>query len=382
MNKILEIGSRTSKSGRRRIELVLHKIHEDPNEVNRNGIHWSEENTRKNLESLKGIPICAEFVDTDKEVPLGHGYTETRDIDGCMTPVFENSEVCGSIDHGEIRDIEVNGEHIKALVGVGVLYSQRYPKFVQWVRENVQNTGVDTSVEISGCEVNDNRIVYEEGECSEKYRCPKEYDYSGTAIISVLPADADAVVLECAQAKEQFKGETYAMTEQEIKDVIVASIAECNANKDNTDAMISELNSSLAEKDAKIAELENKVSELETASSDKDTKITELEDKISELNGVIDEVQREKKLAELETALSIFSDEEKDYAMAEINSFKENPLEGSIDAIKAAISVKIVEKQKAEETTVSEVNSASVEDIFGEVSSFASDNKDEDTNIF
>lgn len=381
MNKILEIGSRTSKSGRRKIELVLHKIHTDPKEVNRNGIHWSEENTLKNMESLKGIPICAEFIDTDKEVPLGHGYTETRDIDGMMTPVFENSEVCGSIDHGEIRDITVNGETIRALVGVGVLYSQRYPKFVQWVKSNVETSTVDTSVEIAGCEEYENRIVYEEGECSEKYRCPKIYDYSGTAIISVLPADADAVVLECAQAKKQVEGE-YAMTEQEIKDVVATAIAESNAVKDDIDAKISELNSSIAEKDARIAELESKLSELETASSDKDARITELETKVSEQNTTIEEIQKEKKLAELETALSIFSDEEKDYAMAEINSFKENPLEGSIDAIKAAISVKIVEKQKAEESNVSEVNSASVEDIFGDVGSFADDNKDEDVNIF
>lgn len=379
MNKILEIGSRTSKSGRRKIEIVLHKIHQDPEETNRNGIHWSEENTLRNIESLKGIPICAEFMDEDKEVPLGHGYTETRDIDGKMTPVFENSEVCGSIDHGEIRDITVNGEKIRALVGVGVLYSHRYPNFVQWVKENVETSTVDTSVEIAGCEENDNRIVYEEGECSEKFRCPKIYDYSGTAIISVLPADADAVVLECAQARKQFKGDMYAMTEQEIKDVIATAIAESNAVKDDVNAQISELNSTIAEKDAKIAELESKVSELESASTEKDEVIEGLNSQITEMNETIVEAQKEKKIAELETALSIFSEEERDYASAEINSFKENPLEGSVDAIKAAISIKIVEKQKAKEVT-SEVNSANIEDIFGEVGSFA--NKDEDISIF
>ena len=97
------------------------------------------------------------------------------------------------------------------------------------------------------------------------------------------------------------------------------------------------------------------------------------------MNETIVEAQKEKKIAELETALSIFSEEERDYASAEINSFKENPLEGSVDAIKAAISIKIVEKQKAKEVT-SEVNSANIEDIFGEVGSFA--NKDEDISIF
>ena len=381
MNKILEIGSRTSKSGRRKIELILHKIHTNPDEVNRNGIHWSEENTLKNLDSLKGIPICAEFVDEDKEVPLGHGYTGSKDIDGKMTPIFENSEVCGSIDHGEVRDITVNGETIRALVGVGVLYSHRYPKFVQWVRDNVENSSVDTSVEISGCEEYNNQIVYEEGECSERFRCPKIYDYSGTAIISVLPADADAIVLECAQAKEQFKGDIYEMTEQEIKDVVSKAIAESNAVKEDMDAKVSELNSTITEKDAQIAELEAKVSELESASSDKDATIAELEQKVSDQNNKIEEFQKKEKLAELENALSVFSAEEQGYATEEINAYKADPLQGSVDAVKSAIAVKIVEKQKNEERErTTEQNSVNVEDIFGDVGSF--ENEEEDVDIF
>ena len=380
MNKILEIGSRTNKSGRRKIELILHKIHTDPEEVNRNGIHWSEENTARNIDSLKGIPICAEFIDEDKEIPLGHGYTGSKDIDGKMTPIFENSEVCGSIDHGEIRDITVNGETIRALVGVGVLYSHRYPKFVQWVRDNVEKASVDTSVEISGCEEHNNQIVYEEGECSEKFRCPKIYDYSGTAIISVLPADADAIVLECAQAKEQFKEDIYAMTEQEIKDVISKAIAESNAVKEDMDEKISELNSAIMEKDGKIAELEAKISELESASTAKDTAISDLENKVSEQNNKIEEFQREKKLAELENALSVFTEEERNYATEEINAYKADPLQGSVDSVKSAIAVKIVEKQKSEERERdTEQNSVNVEDICGDVGSFEDK---EDVDIF
>ena len=46
MKKILELSNRKSKGGRRHIEIVLHKIADKEDEVNRNGLHWSEVNTR------------------------------------------------------------------------------------------------------------------------------------------------------------------------------------------------------------------------------------------------------------------------------------------------------------------------------------------------
>lgn len=379
MNKILEIGSRKSRGGKRRIEIVLHKIPTDPKETNRNGLHWSEENTLRNIETVKGIPICAEFMTDEKDIPVGHGFTGMVDIDGLPSPAYENSEVCGSIDHGEIRDIEVNGEKIRALVGVGVLYEHRYPKFVQWVRDNVENSTIDTSIEIVGYEENDNKIIYEAGECSEKFRCPKEYQYSGTAILSVLPADSDAIVLECAEAK--IKEET-AMTEQEIMEVVKNTISECNDTAAAHSAEVAELNETISQKDSKITELEEKVSALEADIAAKDTTIAELNTKVEEQNTAIEENKKAQKISELNDTLASFSEEEQKYAEAEINAYKENPLEGDVNAIKAKISIAIVEKQKADEK-VAEQNSANeekVDDIFGEVDSVSND--DEDVNIF
>ena len=381
MNKILELASRKSHGGRRRIEIILHEIPTDPEKVNRNGIHWSEENTLRNIESVKGIPICAEFVSEDKDVPLGHGFTATEKIDGLETPVFENSEVCGYIDHGEIRDIEVNGNNIRALVGVGALYEQRYPKFVQWVRESLETSSVDTSVEICGLPENNNKIIYEAGECSQSYRIPKIYEYSGTAIISVLPADSNAIVLECAQANIQVKEETK-MTEQEIMEVVKNTISECNDTKAAHDAEVQELNTSIAEKDTKISELEAKVAELETAVAEKTAEIETLNSKVSEQNETIEANEKASKISELETLLSDYTEEEQKYAESEINSYKENPLEGDIEAIRSKIAVAIVEKQKAE-SKVTEQNSSNevtVESIFGEVNTF--NEEDEDVNIF
>lgn len=382
MNKILELSNRKSRGGRRKIEIILHKIPSEKSETNRNGIHWDEQFTRENIETVKSIPICAEFATEERDVPLGHGYTSTELIDDKPTPLFENSEVVGTIDHGEIRDIEVNSESIRALVGIGYLYEQRYPKFVQWVRDNVETASVDTSVEIVGCEENGNRIIYE-GEATEEYRIPKVYEYSGTAIISVTPADSNAIVLECAQAKEQNKEDNYTMTEQEIMDVIKNTLNETNALKAEHQTEVDSLNATIAERDATISELNATVEQNQKTIADleaeRDANLAERDT----LQNQLSELRAQQRLGELNEVLSVYSDEEQKYAESEINSFKENPLEGDIEAIKSKICIAIVEKRNAEQ--VAEQNSAKetvdVEDIFGEVMSSSSE-EEEDVNIF
>ena len=386
MQKILELSNRKSKGGRRRIEIVLHKIPSDDSEVNRNGIHWSEQNTLANIETVKGIPICAEFSDDEKEVPLGHGYTSTEIIDGKRTPVFENSEVVGYIDHGEIRDITVGEENIRALVGSGYLYEQRYPHFVQWVRSNVETSSVDTSVEIVGYEENDNQIVYE-GECTQEYRCPKEYQYSGTAIISVLPADSNAVVLECAEANNQDKEDSYAMTEQEIMDVIKGALNETNSLKEAHETEVNALNDTIAERDNTIAELNATVAQVQQALKDMELERDAWYAERAELEKTLGELRAKERLGELNEALNAYSEDEQKFAEVEINAYKENPLEGDLEAIKNKINAAIVEKRNedakvAEQNAAKEKEQEKVEDIFSEVNAFSDENKEEDTNIF
>ena len=43
LNNILEISQRSNKNGRVPIKIALLKIHDDPNETNKNGIHWKKE---------------------------------------------------------------------------------------------------------------------------------------------------------------------------------------------------------------------------------------------------------------------------------------------------------------------------------------------------
>ena len=84
---------------------------------------------------------------------------------------------------------------------------------------------------------------------------------------------------------------------------------------------------------------------------------------------------KEKKIAELNSALAEFSQEEQDLAKAEIEAFKADPMSVEINSITSKICVEMVRKNK--ETRTTELNNAP--DIFGGV---ASPEDDGDVDIF
>lgn len=383
-NNVLEISKKASRGGRVPIKIALLKIHDNATETNDNGLHWDETYVTNALESVKMIPICAEFCDETKTVPLGHGLTGTVSNDeGISEPVFENSETVGVIETASIETVDINGSDTKVLLGNGYLYNQRYPNFVKWVRTNYALGQVDTSIEVMGLETNDNKIVYLEENPTDKFRTPKEFVFSGTAILSVKPADENAIVVEVA---EKNKEEKFNMDEKELKQLIVDTISECNDVKAESESKIAELNEALSAKDATIAELNATVEQVQGAldalKKEHETYWAErdlLEKELAELKVA-------KRLGELNEAISVYSEDEQKFAEAEINAFKENPLEGNIEEINAKICVGIIAKQK-EDAKIVEQNSANekdteVVDIFSEINSDVAEEDADDTNIF
>ena len=151
LNNILEVSKRASKGGRVPIKIALLKIHDDPTETNKNGLHWKREYISNAIESAKMMPICAEFINDDKDIPLGHGLTGSAiNSDGLEEPEFLNSETVGVIEGASIEEVKKDNDTFDVLVGSGYLYNQRYPKFVSWVRKNCATNEVDTSIEIIG----------------------------------------------------------------------------------------------------------------------------------------------------------------------------------------------------------------------------------------
>lgn len=396
LGNILEISKQTSKGGRVPIKIALLKIHDDDKETNKNGLHWKEEYVLNAIDSVKLMPICASFCDETKSTPLDHGLTgEEVDSNGVHEPLFENSETVGCFGNASIENITVNGNEIKALVANGFLYNQRYPNFVKWVRQNHSLGNVDTSIEIMGLETNDNKIVYEEENPTDEYRTPKEFVFSGTSILSVIPADDNAIVLEVAQKQEKKEDKT--LDEKELKELIQTTISETNSKNDELTAQITELNSTIAEKDSIIAEKEEKIVELNATVEQVQKALDDLKKEHETywaereaLEKELGELKAKARIGELNSAINDFSDEEKKYAESEINSFNENPLEGDIDSIVSKIYAGIgqASKKASNEAKVAEQNSAKenketeVIDIFSEMCSETQAEDDEDTNIF
>ena len=378
MNKILEINKRISKGGRKNIRMVLLTIHEE-GEMNRNGITWVEQYVLDNLESIKGIPICATFLDEDKEDLYDHGYTETVESeDGKSEPLFLNSESVGVIEDAKIEVIEIDGETKKVLVGYGYIFCQRYPNLC----EKLESSKVKSSIEIMGTDENNRKIIYDGG-YKEKGRKPMVFDFTGTCLLGVLEADENCYVLEVAENKN--KEEKLNMDENKIIEVIQKAITETNAVKADTETRIAELNSQIEAKDAEIKEANEAKEVAENNASEKDSKIAELEAENAKLKEELAACKKREACEAFDAMLVNYTEDEKKCVESEINAYKENPLDGNADEIISKICRNIVENQKKAEADakIAEQNEAKENetiDIFSEVNS--DEEKDEDTNIF
>ena len=375
-NNILEINKRVG--GRKNIRMVLLTIHEE-GEMNRNGITWVEQYVLDNLESIKGIPICATFLDEDKEDLYDHGYTETVESeDGKSEPLFLNSESVGVIEDAKIEVIEIDGETKKVLVGYGYIFCQRYPNLC----EKLESSKVKSSIEIMGTDENNRKIIYDGG-YKEKGRKPMVFDFTGTCLLGVLEADENCYVLEVAENKN--KEEKLNMDENKIIEVIQKAITETNAVKADTETKIAELNSQIEAKDAEIKEANEAKEAAENNASEKDSKIAELEAENAKLKEELAACKKREACEAFDAMLANYTDDEKKCVESEINAYKENPLDGNADEIISKICRNIVENQKKAEADakIAEQNEAKENetiDIFSEVNS--DEEKDEDTNIF
>lgn len=433
-NKILEMSKRSTKAGRVHIKIVLHKIHEDCEETNKNGIHWKEDYVKASIESAKGIPICVEFADNEKSTPLGHGLTDQiLNVDGTYEPIYEDSEVVGQIETVSIERVDINGENILALVGEGVLYKQRYPNFVSYVRKKFAESQVLTSIEVMGLEENNNLIVYEEDTPTEEKRTCKEYAYSGVCILGIEPADDNAAVLEVNAAngvesekninkEDDHKMEFTEEIKAAINNAVSASIAELNNKESVLSKKIEELNSKIEEKDNTIKQKDSEIEQKNSEINEKENKIVELNASIEQIQATLDQMRKDhetywaerellekklveakvaEKLGEMNTALEVFTESEQNSCKDEIDSCKAGiekcekveELEAKTAEINSLVSKIYAEIGKASKAAVkvrraNEINSlnedkSKPEDIFAEICSLdEEETNDKEVNIF
>lgn len=385
---VFELSSKKQKDGKRQFTAVLYRL-QPPDCVvnnvgtnghwNENGITFIEEYATKNLDSIKDMSLTCDFLDNEHTEISGHGETGEFTKDGL--PTFETN-IIGHFQKGYIGDYEENGQIMRVVFGTGVIDEMRNAKFVQILEENMAN-GIYPSGSIEILRPTDSEnIEYLNGKFEEG-RVPVNYLHSGYSLV-LSPSDKTAKMIELNSTKnpKTNKSEENNMDEKTISqfvDSIKATIMEVNSKNSEFETKVSELNSQITEKDGKISELNATIEQLQQALADlkkeQETSWAERET----LEKEISKMKVEKRIAELNSALAEFSDDEKNYAKDEIDSFKAEPMKVEINSIVNKIYAEIGKKSVAEsKEKVSEINSKNeVVDIYGEISEVNSTHNNE-----
>ena len=148
-----------------------------------------------------------------------------------------------------------------------------------------------------------------------------------------------------------------------VKDSVTQTITELNSKNAEYEGKITELNGQLADKDAEIAELNEKLSAAQADVAAKDQTIADQAAELNSLKETNATLEKDKKLAELNSALAEFTPEEQALAQAEIDAFKADPTSVELNSITSKICVEMVRKNK--EAHTNEQNNAP--DIYGGV---------------
>lgn len=390
--RIIELSSKQSKNGRRKFKAILHRIFPDDcivdgvgTQYNENGITWIREYCENVLHTIEGTSLRVEFLDEERTEICGHGETEI--IDGLQ--LFENATLIGVFKKGYIDELEINGEKQLVCIGEGEIDEACYKSFVQKLDEDLANGNAPYgSVEILKTPDNDG-IIYKYG-YHDYGRVPEIYSYAGYALLGVKPADNSAMLLELNSKKKEDNNNMDEKMLQGFVSEIKQVISETNSKNEELSKTITELNEVIANKDNTIAELNASSEELKTAleKAQEDyqeiwKKEDELYNEIKELKKQLAEAQAKERVGEMNSAIADFSDEEKEYAKAEIDAFTADPINCEINSVVNKIWEGIGKKAKEDAKVIAEQNSASnveVDDIFAEVSEINS--AEEDESIF
>lgn len=398
-----ELSSKKYKNGRRPFTAVLYELQPPEcvvnnvgTKFNKNGITFLEEYAEPALDSIEDMSVRVEFIDDERTQILAHGDTGVSE----GMPRFDNATVIGHFKKGYIANVDVKGEMKRCVCGKGYIDEMAYQPFVRFLEEQLALGMVPNgSIEIYKTANNDG-IVYKNGDHTEMGRIPTEYSHIGWDFV-IAPSDESSILIELNNKQKQ-KEESNNMNKDEIKSIIEETVTYVTNSFKDYVSKIDELNSNLEECNRTIEEnkatIEAKDTEINTLKAEAETAKNTIEDlqnaqktdsaEKDKLEKQVDEYKKAEKISEMESAISNYSDEEKKYAETEINSFRENPLEGDINAITSKICVGIVTKQKADAKIVetnSKKDNDSIYDIFSPVYAelnSADDASDDEIDIY
>lgn len=182
-----------------------------------------------------------------------------------------------------------------------------------------------------------------------------------------------------------------AMDEKDIAQIVTAVSEICSKNTEfeatitAKDTTISELNACIEKKDIEVSELKISVETLQKALEDLKKEQETIWEEKDLLEKEIAKIKVEKRLADLNTALGTFSDDEVKLVQAEIDTFKADPMTSEVNSITNKIYAEIGKKAK-EQAKVSEINSKTQgitdADIFGDIYTPIVSSDNDDVSIY
>lgn len=394
MMKLFEINNKQDKkTGYKRFKLILAEIYdkscivdETGTKYNDNGITWIDEYVENVKDTLIGSSVTVEFADDSKTDILGHGETGQYK-DG--VPLLSNATTIGHFDKSYIDEVtDDDGETKKVFVGEGTLDYMRYSDCIDLLSEKLSNNEtIYGSVEIVRTE-NNPALVYLYG-YKDIGRIPTEFEFSGYALLGcgVQPSDHTASLLELNNKNNKNEEEIITMDEKilgMITDSIKATISECNSKNEEFESKITELNSALEIKTNENNDLSDKIEKLQKAIQEMETEREGFYAERDALEKELGALKAEKRLAEMNTALANFTDEQKEYAKAEIEAFNADPIKSEINSITSKIYEGIGKATIASDAekakVLAEQNSKKI-DIFADVDD-TSANSNDDGSIY
>lgn len=352
-----------SINGRLYFDYVVLTIHEDKTQYQDNLICWLEENVQRNLVSAQNMPMVAQFIDSDKSEPLGHGYATHRN----GKPVIVDSEQVGSAIKAEIKEVDVGGKKVKALVATAYLNELRYPQLCQWVKARMfDKQPIATSVEIFAKKGN-NTIISETVEVDGKEICvPVDFDFGGSAILTMTPADENAIILEIFNSRVNIDNMKEENKNMKTVEELTAKLEAANTKISEFEGKLNTLETEKTELTTKVTDLEAEKSTLEEVKTTLETEKTELETKVTELETEKEELSKFKDDTEKSELIGSLEEEIKDYdadlieeVKDEIADFKAEPTveksEGIINSLNKAFRKKMKENACKKDDNKSDV---------------------------